>query len=194
MFAAERWAVRFTPRPAVPAGDFGGTVTIATHTPCQDLAALLEEIRRGSTEAEVAFFRMYAGGIRYILKRHVGPQNLEQRLVQLRSMIVKCIIAGWSPEDGRLTPLIHAAMNLCGFAHTPVVEDSEVSSIEAIRRALRGLTAREREALTRYYLRREDADQVADSVGIPQEKLHDLIKELKLVIHPPVRMRAAAAN
>jgi hypothetical protein len=160
-----------------------------------DLATLIEEIQRGNVEAEVAFLKICSGGIHYILKRNVGAGDLPACLERVQLAMLNRIRAGWTPENGRITPLVYEAVAACGIVPSPAAERRQnAPNVEAIKNALSGLTTREREALTRYYLRGEDPRDVMNSLGFTPESFESLIARLKDVPMKKLSAKEAAAG
>ncbi|MCW5977789.1 MAG: sigma-70 family RNA polymerase sigma factor [Bryobacteraceae bacterium] len=129
-----------------------------------------------------------------MLKRRFGKEELEQRLEQVLAAMMERIRRGWTPESGRITPLVYEAIGACRLGPKREGRTARGEDLEAIRQALAGLSAKEREALTRYYLRGEDPQEIVESLGLRRERFDALIARLKSRVSPRKASKTVAAG
>ena len=67
-------------------------------------ADLLRRVRRGEPGAEEEFVRLHSDGIRFYLRRRLGPEDPEARTRWLLAKVLGRVRQGLVTEDGVLAP------------------------------------------------------------------------------------------
>jgi RNA polymerase sigma-70 factor (ECF subfamily) len=155
-------------------------------------AALVARVRAGDTAAETDIVRRYQRGLRFLLRRRTGSEDLADDLLQ-----ETWIVALRKIRDGEVGEPERLAGFLCGIAKNLALGDArksfrrqttansdyidrapdgvpgvfeQVSRAEActfVRRMLAELNVeRDREILRRFYVDEEDKDRICDDLQI----------------------------
>jgi RNA polymerase sigma factor (sigma-70 family) len=153
--------------------------------PMVDWTALVDQIRAGDQEGMAELYQLFAKGIRYYFYRHLGSQDLDDKIHDTFLIVVQAIKKGDLREPERLMGFVktivrrQVASHIEKAVHTRREETSlepttplpdrkqspEESAItgqqmEIVVRTLRGLSARDREILTRFYLHEQSQAQI----------------------------------
>jgi RNA polymerase sigma-70 factor (ECF subfamily) len=145
----------------------------------------VESIRNGDDEAVEELYRVFSRGVRYYLCRHLGAQELDDRVHDTFLIVIQAIRSGALREPERLMGFVRtvvrrqvaAAIDLAiqsrrGYADLELggrVADQRLDPEQRILRdektaimlkVLRGISRRDREILTRFYLYEQTQEQI----------------------------------
>jgi RNA polymerase sigma-70 factor (ECF subfamily) len=145
-------------------------------------------------------YRVFSKGVRFYLLRHLGPQDLEDRLHDVFLIITQSIQRGDLREPDRLMGYVRtivrrqvaahidssvqARRNMAdldaGISLTDHRPDPEHSAIERQNlqlalRVLNSIARRDREVLVRFYLREQPPDQICRDLDLTENQFR-LIK------------------
>jgi RNA polymerase sigma-70 factor, ECF subfamily len=150
-----------------------------------DLVMLVDRIRASRTDGLEELYQLFSRGLRFYLCRQAGPQDLEDRLHDLFILIVQAIQRGEIREPERLIGfvrtvarrqasahihrLVHARAQECPVeCESRIVDDGgtpEQAAIfrereDFIKKVLNELSDRDREILTRFYLKEQSESKI----------------------------------
>lgn len=150
-----------------------------------DWASLVESIRGGDSGGMEQLYTLFERGVRFYLFRRLGQQELEDKVHDVFLIVVQAIQRGEVREPERLMGFVRTIVRRQVAAHIgQVIQERkeehslEGSSVVADRqstpeetaigeeqnelmwRILRALSARDREILTRFYLREESQEKI----------------------------------
>jgi RNA polymerase sigma factor (sigma-70 family) len=156
-------------------------------------APIVEGIRKGESSAVEELYNVFSKGIRYLLWRQLGQQDLDDRVHDIFLMVVQAIQRGEVREPERLmgyvrtvvrrqtAGYIEGAMNArrrqVGIELTAPLRDRapnperraiEEQNSEVAMRVLRSLPERDREVLIRFYLHEQSADQICAALSMTE--------------------------
>lgn len=156
-----------------------------------DWAVLVARIRAGDAEGMEQLYQLFEKGIRFFLYRRLGPQELDDKIHDVFLIVVQAIRKGELREPERLMGFVRTivrrqvAAHIDQMVHTRKEEQSlEPNSIlpdrsrnpeedaigeqrtEFMRRVLRGLSSRDRDILTRFYLQEQSQEQICKEMDL----------------------------
>ena len=145
----------------------------------EDRLDVIEGIRRGEAVAEEQLARIFSDGIRFYLQRHVGTEDLEERVRFILAEMAGRIRDGWVPQTGELSAFLGEVTLPWRRSQraAPVAEPSHAriqAKAEVLKSALRDCSKRDLEMLIRYYVNGQDIDQVTSAMGATEEELNVL--------------------
>ena len=154
-------------------------------------SALVERIRANDNEALEELYRVFSKGIRYYLCRHLGPQELDDKVHDTFLIVVQSIQSGALREPERLMGFVRTIVRrqVAAFIDQAVQSRREFADLEmggrvpdqrqnpeqnAIReqrtnlmiKVLRGISQRDREILTRFYLYEQSQEQICEEMNL----------------------------
>lgn len=150
-----------------------------------DWASLVESVQRGDSAGMEQLYFLFERGVRFYLFRRLGQQELDDKVHDVFLIVVQAIQRGEVREPERLMGFIRTIVRRQVASHIGQViqERKEEQSLdgsatlkdrkstpeetamgeeqnELMWRILRGLSARDREILTRFYLREETQEKI----------------------------------
>lgn len=153
--------------------------------------ALVERIQANEKEALEELYRVFSKGIRYYLCRHLGPQELDDKVHDTFLIVVQSIQSGALREPERLMGFVRTIVRrqVAAFIDQAVQSRREFADLEvggrvpdqrqnpeqvAIReqrtnlmiKVLRGISQRDREILTRFYLYEQPQEQICEEMKL----------------------------
>jgi RNA polymerase sigma factor (sigma-70 family) len=156
-----------------------------------DWESLVDRIRAGNPEGMAELYRLFTRGIRFYFYRQLGPQELEDKLHDTFLIVVQAIQKGDLREPERLMGFVRTVVRRQVAAHidtvvhnrrehlslepgTPLRDRSRTpeesiigqEKIELMVKTLRGLSARDREVLTRFYLQEQSQEQICRDMNL----------------------------
>jgi len=173
-----------------------------TESPSTDKswALVVEGIRRGDNAAVEELYAVFAKGIRFLLWRQLGQQDLDDRVHDIFLMVVQSIQRGEVREPERLMGYVRTivrrqaagyiedAMNArrkqIGIDSAAPIRDRALNpeglAIEAqnstvAMRVLRSLPERDREVLCRFYLEEQTPERICADLNLTETQFR-LIK------------------
>lgn len=154
-------------------------------------SALVERIRDNDNEAMEELYQVFSRGIRYYLCRHLGPQELDDKVHDTFLIVVQSIQSGALREPERLMGFVRtivrrqvaafidqAVQSRRDFADLEVGgrvpdlrQNPEQKAIQEQRtnlmiKVLRGISQRDREILTRFYLYEQSQEQICEEMNL----------------------------
>lgn len=173
-------------RPPTP--DTGGNSADESHA---RWAALVERIRNGDEASVEELYNTFSRGIRYYLCRHLGSQELDDKVHDAFLIVLQAIQNGVLREPERLMGFVRTVVRrqVAAFIDQAVQSRKEQTVIEAGARIpdsslnpersvideeqsqimyeiLRGISARDREILTRFYLYEQSPEQICVEMSL----------------------------
>lgn len=169
-----------------------------------DWAGLVRQIRDENPAAMEKLYALFGRGIRYYLCRQLGPQDLDDRVHDTFLIVVQAIRRGELREPERLMGFvrtvvrrqvaasieqaIHARRDVqdveetTGLAdHSESPEESLISKQQAeiMEIVLRGISKRDREVLTRFYLLEQPQSQICREMQLTETQFRLLKSRAK---------------
>lgn len=179
----------------------------ATQDPTETYAGwvdLVERIRHGHTDGMEELYQLFSRGIRFYLCRQLGPQELDDKVHDTFVVVVQAIRRGELREPERLMGFVRTIVRRQVAAHIDKVvhsrrEQTELDAsvpvadprgnpeeaaifrqrTELIRRVLGELSSRDREILTRFYLREESQQQICAEMDLTETQFRLLKSRAK---------------
>ncbi|MBI3683476.1 MAG: sigma-70 family RNA polymerase sigma factor [Acidobacteria bacterium] len=166
------------------------------------LQDLVESIRRGDTNGMEDLYRIFSRGVRYYLCRQLGPQELEDKVHDTFVIVVSAIRRGDLRDPGRLMGFIRTVVRRQVAAHIEnavqvrreqldlepgsllASGDPEERAIvqqkaELMEKVLKGLSKRDREILTRFYLDEQPQEQICKEMRLTETQFRLLKSRAK---------------
>ena len=159
--------------------------------PGVDWEVLVNRVREGSAEGMEQLYQLFEKGVRFYLYRRLGPQELDDKIHDVFLIVVQAIRRGELREPERLMGFIRTIVRRQIAAHiddvvhsrkeevalepTSIVADRKRSPEETaineeqnalMMRILKGLSNRDREILTRFYLREESQEKICRDMSL----------------------------
>jgi RNA polymerase sigma-70 factor, ECF subfamily len=163
-------------------------------------ALLVERVRKADPLALEQLYEVFTRGIRFYLWRHLGPQDLDDRVHDAFLAVTQSIQAGELREPERLLGFVrtvvrrqvatqienavHARRNLFSQDVLTTLHDRKTGPEEAAiqhqnqdlaMRILRSIPSRDREVLIRFYLHEQTAGEICDELNLTETQFR-LIK------------------
>jgi len=151
-----------------------------------DWTDLVARIRSGQTNGMEELYQLFSRGIRFYLASQMGPDEVESRVHDTLVAVVQAIRRDELKDPERLMGFVRAIVRR--QAVTQGTAESVVSSefrrenpeeaaafhrrTELIDRVLATLSQRERDILTRYYLREQSYGQICRELNLAETQLH----------------------
>ena len=179
-----------------------------------DWKVVVEQIRLGDAAGEEELYRNFASGARLFLQRRLGTQDVEDRVHDLFVIVVETIRRGDLREPERLmgfvrtvlnrqlslgiSRMIHkretsmeleSATNLTTGEPNPEQRAAGQQKVAIMRQALRKMSARDREVLTRFYLHEESPERIQTQMGLTPTQFNLLKSRAKARLTELVRRK-----
>lgn len=165
---------------------------------------LVERIRSGDPEGMEELYRVFYRGVRFYLFRQLGSQDLEDKVHDTFLIVVQAIKKGDLREPERLMGFVRTIVRRQVAAHidravqtrrdrvdlelgAAVLDlrgNPEVSAIgrqreQIVESVLRGISHRDREILTRFYLMEQTQEQICRSMSLSETQFRLLKSRAK---------------
>jgi RNA polymerase sigma factor (sigma-70 family) len=165
---------------------------------------LVGKIHSGETDGMAELYHLFSKGIRFYLCRQLGPQELDDKVHDTFVVVVQAIRRGELREPERLMGFVRTIVRRQVAAHIDKVVHSrreqmdldssiriadprgnpEEAAIfrqrsELIQRVLGELSARDREILTRFYLREQSQEQICSEMQLSETQFRLLKSRAK---------------
>jgi RNA polymerase sigma-70 factor (ECF subfamily) len=185
---------------ASPPCEAESEVQSGNHSTGATWSRLVARVQAGEPSGLEELYRVFSKGVRFYLCRHVGPQELEDRLHDVFLIITQSIQRGELREPERLMGYVRTIVRRQVAAHIDVAvqarnhladlasgihltdqhPDPERRAIENQRidlalRMLNSIPKRDREVLMRFYLKEQQPDQICQAMGLTETQFR-LIK------------------
>lgn len=180
---------------------------------------LVERIRCGQTDGMEELYALFSRGIRYYLCRQLGPQELDDKVHDTFLVVVQAIQRGELREPQRLMGFVRTIVRRQVAAHIDrVVQrrreqadldpnlrladprgNPEESAIfrqrkNIIHQVLGELNERDREVLTRFYLKEQSQEQICEEMDLTETQFRLLKSRAKARFGDLGRKRLAHRN
>jgi len=154
---------------------------------------LVERIRDGDAAAVEELYTIFSKGVRFLLWRQLGQQDLDDRVHDIFLMVVQSIQRGELREPERLMGYVRTVVRrqAAGYIQgavtarrkqvgldggSPIRDRSmdperraiEEQNTEVAMRVLKSLPHRDREVLVRFYLQEQTPEQICRDLGITE--------------------------
>jgi RNA polymerase sigma-70 factor, ECF subfamily len=161
---------------------------------------LVERIRARDPSAMEELYKMFSTGIRFLLYRQLGPQDLDDKVHDVFVIITEAICNGELREPDRLMGYVHTVVRRQVASHIdraihlrrnrvdvdfqesvsdkrpdPEREAINRETLGLAMRVLQSIPKRDREVLTRFYLNEESVDEICQNMGLSETQFR-LIK------------------
>jgi RNA polymerase sigma-70 factor, ECF subfamily len=165
---------------------------------------LVGKIQGGETDGMAELYHLFSKGIRFYLCRQLGPQELDDKVHDTFVVVVQAIRRGELREPERLMgfvrtivrrqvaahidKVVHARREQMDLESTVRIADPRGNPEEAaifrqrselIQRVLGELSARDREILTRFYLREQSQEQICSEMSLSETQFRLLKSRAK---------------
>ena len=165
---------------------------------------LVERIRSGESDGMKDLYELFSKGIRFYLCRQLGPQELDDKVHDTFVVVVQAIRRGELREPSRLMGFVRTIVRRQVAAYIDKAvhtrrdqieldssmrvpdphENPEESAIfrqraELIRRVLGELSPRDREILTRFYIREQSQVQICSEMSLTETQFRLLKSRAK---------------
>lgn len=168
-----------------------------------EIQELVERIQMGDSAAMEDLYRLFSRGVRFYMCRHLGHQELEDKVHDTFVIVVQAIRKGELRDPGRLMGFVRTIvrrqvaacideavsdrkdrMDLEAGAHLAGDGDPEESVIgqenaDLIERVLLKLSERDREILKRFYLDDQSQEQICSEMGLSETQFRLLKSRAK---------------
>ena len=169
-----------------------------------DLHGIVERIQRGDNEGMEELYRVFSKGVRFYLCRQLGAQELEDKVHDTFLIVVQAIQRGEVREPERLMGFIRTIVRRQVAAHIDLAvhnrrELADVESgtnlpdtsgdpekcviarqkAELMEDILRGLSSKDREVLTRFYLEEQPQEQICKEMRLSETQFRLLKSRAK---------------
>lgn len=172
--------------------------------PQRDCASLVERIRSGQTDGMEELYHLFLKGIRFYLCRQLGTEELDDKVHDTFVVVVQAIRRGELRDPERLMGFVQTVVRRQVAAHIDRAVNSRqgvlhpdaglrivdrISNpeenavfkqrIDLIRRVLAELDGRDREILTRFYLREQGQQQICSEMDLNETQFRLLKSRAK---------------
>lgn len=169
-----------------------------------DWPALVARIRKGDESALEELYRVFSRGVRYYLCRQLGPQELDDRVHDAFLIVVQAIQRGDLREPERLMGFVRTVVRrqvaahidqavhsrreevdlevgsrIADLRHNPESNAADHQRAELMAHVLRGLSAKDREILTRFYLHEQPQEQICEEMDLSETQFRLLKSRAK---------------
>jgi RNA polymerase sigma factor (sigma-70 family) len=165
----------------------------AAGTAADEWTSLVARIQRGEEDALSHLYQVFGRGIRFYMYRHLGSQDLDDRVHDAFLVVVNAIKKGDLREPARLMGFVrtvvrrHVAtrideivqtrreqvtidhgMVISDRTHTPEEQAIVDQKVALMLEVLQSMSSRDREILTRFYLREESQEQICREMKLSE--------------------------
>lgn len=166
--------------------------------------ALVERIRAGDADAMSELYRTFSRGIRFYLCRQMGTQELDDKVHDVFLIVVQAIQRGELRDPEKLMGFVRTVVRRQVAAHidTAVHARREMADLEVggrvpdirsnpeqrvirdekteiMQRVLGGISKRDREILTRFYLSEQTQEQICEEMNLTETQFRLLKSRAK---------------
>jgi RNA polymerase sigma-70 factor, ECF subfamily len=183
------------------------------------LELLAKRVQRGDDDAMRELYEIFSTGIRFMLFRQLGPDDLDDKVHDVFLIIAQSIRNGELREPSRLMGYIHTivrrqiaayidrAVNLrrnrvevdfdesvCDSQADPENEMIERENQELAMRVLKSIPKRDREVLIRFYFKEESPAQICQALNLTETQFRLIKSRAKARFGELGRRRLAAKS
>lgn len=165
---------------------------------------LVERIRRDEPGSLEELYRVFSRGVRYHLCRHLGHQELDDKVHDTFLIVVQAIRTGALREPERLMGFVRTVVRrqVASYIDEMVHTRREMADLEMggsvadlrldpearamheersgmMRKVLQGISRRDREILTRFYLYEQTQEQICEEMNLTETQFRLLKSRAK---------------
>ena len=165
---------------------------------------LVERIKSGEQAAMEELYRVFSRGIRYYLCRHLGPQELDDKVHDSFLIVVQAIQSGALREPERLMGFVRTIVRrqvaayidqavqnrrdftdmemggrVADFRQNPEQKAIQGEKAGLMLKVLQGISSRDREILTRFYLYEQTQEQICAEMNLSETQFRLLKSRAK---------------
>ena len=158
-----------------------------------DWTDFVARILSGQTDGMEELYQLFSRGIRFYVARQLGSDEVEGRVHDALAAVIHAIRHDEFRDPERLMGFVRTIVRTHAVAERTVksAESGEVRQenpeeavafhrrIELIDRVLAGLSQRERDILTRFYVREQSQDQICRELNLPETRIRALKSRIK---------------
>lgn len=169
-----------------------------------DWVSLVTRIRDGDPEGMEDLYRLFSGGIRYYLCRQLGAQELDDKVHDTFLIVVHAIRRGDLREPERLMGFVRTVVRrqvaayidravhdrkeqvnlesgvpLADLRRTPEECAIDAQRAELMEQILQAIPRRDREILTRFYLREQTQEEICEEMKLTETQFRLLKSRAK---------------
>jgi len=169
-----------------------------------DWHELVGRIQRGENSGLEDLYALFARGIRFYLCRQLGPQELDDKVHDAFLIVVQAIKRGDLREPERLMGFVRTVVRrqvaayiddvvhsrreelhldvgvrVADWRNNPEQSAAFRQKVEFMTGILRSLSARDREILTRFYLKEQTQDQICEEMNLSETQFRLLKSRAK---------------
>jgi RNA polymerase sigma-70 factor (ECF subfamily) len=166
--------------------------------------ALVESIQRDEPNGMEELYRVFSRGVRFFLCRQLGPQDLDDKVHDTFLVVVQAIRRGELREPERLMGFVRTVVRRqvaaqidravqnrreqteldSGISVSDQRDSPEETAIqrqqeEVAEAVLKGICERDREILTRFYLREQTQEEICDEMNLSETQFRLLKSRAK---------------
>lgn len=188
-----------------PVEDEAKNPSASTSTgPAVDWPSIVAQIKAGEDAGLEFLYRQFSRGIRYYLCRHLGPEELDDRVHDTFLVVVQAIKKGDLREPERLMGFVRTIVRRqvagyidvavqtrrdqadieCGVTVVDAKGDPEQQAIahqkkQLMKSVLQSLSKRDRDILVRFYLNEEPQEQICREMSLTETQFRLLKSRAK---------------
>lgn len=172
--------------------------------PARSWTPLVEQIRAGNSEAMTELYRTFSRGIRYYLCRQLGSQDLEDKLHDTFLIVVQAIQRDELRDPEKLMGFVRTVVRrqvaayiddavhtrrdftdlemggrVPDFRGNPEQRAMVDEKAEIMTKVLGGISRRDREILTRFYLYEQTQEQICEEMALTETQFRLLKSRAK---------------
>jgi len=165
---------------------------------------LVESIKRGERSGMEELYRVFSRGVRFYLCRQLGPQDLDDKVHDTFVIVVQAIRKGELREPERLMGFVRTVVrrqvaaqidrsvqsrreqaeletttSVSDHRNTPEEAAIERQHEEVAEAVLRGISVRDREILTRFYLLEQGQEEICEEMNLSETQFRLLKSRAK---------------
>ena len=167
-------------------------------------AALVERVKTGDDRGMEELYALFSKGVRFYLCRQLGPQELDDKVHDTFLVVVQAIQKGDLREPERLMGFVRTVVRRQVAAHidrtaarrrdmadldtgmpvpdkrmTPEEDAINREKVDIMKEVLMDISTRDREILTRFYLREQSQQEICDEMGLTETQFRLLKSRAK---------------
>jgi RNA polymerase sigma-70 factor, ECF subfamily len=176
----------------------------AANTSSVDWAALVAQIKNGEDAGLEFLYRQFSRGIRYYLCRHLGPEELDDRVHDTFLVVVQAVRKGDLREPERLMGFVRTIVRrqVAAYIDQAVQTRRDQADIESgvlvidgksdpeqqaiakqkkelMKSVLQSLSKRDRDILVRFYLNEEPQEKICEEMSLTETQFRLLKSRAK---------------
>ena len=159
-----------------------------------DWSDLVQRIRSGESEGIEELYQLFAKAIRFYLSKTLGPQELDDKVHETFVIVVQAVRRGELQDPQRLMGFVRtvvrrlvagpvekttAAATVADWHRSPKEAAVFREREDLVTRVLAELSGRDREILTRFYIREQSQEQICSEMSLTETQFRLLKSRAK---------------